>query len=184
MIIRRTAAMLCAALLATPALAESKAKPAPDCSVGPIVDKPVSGTVNGVAFVPKEITVHLTKDAMETDGLKFDKYDLTLAVDGIFNAATVGMLVKLNTKPDGKVLRVLPTDSISGQPAAAQGLPEVQGWEIALEAAGVDASFTDGIASIRVEWGTRKGDVMPGKIHFCVPSVKTEIQGSFSAKVI
>ncbi len=182
-ILKAAAAGFTLAALTAPAFAESKSKPAPDCSAGAIPDKPVSGTVNGVAFVPKEITLHITKDGMETDGIKFDKYDLSLNVDGIFNAATVGMLVRQGTKPDGRAWRVLPTDSISGQPAAAEGLPEVQGWEIALEAAHVDTSFTDGIAAIRVEWGARKGNTMPGKIHFCVPEAKTDIAGSFTATV-
>jgi hypothetical protein len=176
MIVRRIACAAALLLFAAPALAA-----APDCANAPIPDTPVRGMVNGVAFVPKETTVHVAKDGMEMDGAKFDKYDLMLSVDGIFNAATVGMLVKAGTRPDGKVWRVLPTDSISAQPAAAQGLPEVQDWEIALEAAHVDTSFTDGTASIRVEWGARKGNVLPGKIHFCVPDAKTDIAGSFSA---
>jgi hypothetical protein len=165
-----------AALLATPTIAA----PA-DCSVGAIADTPVSGSVAGKPFVPKEITVHITKDGMEANGAKFDKYELSILSDGIFNAASLNMLVPLNKKPDGRVFRVLPTRSIGGQPAATQGIPEVQGWDLALETAGVDTSFTQEIASIRVEWGVRKGDTIPGKIHFCVPGQQAEIAGSFTA---
>lgn len=163
-------------LVATPALAAPE-----DCSVGAIADKPVSGTVNGKPFVPKETTVHITKNGMGMDAAKFDTYQLAIQTDGIFNELTVTMLVRAGTKPDGKVWRVLPTDSIGDQPAAAEGLPEVQGWDLQLEAADVDTSFTRDIASIRVEWGVAKGGVLPGKIHFCVPSAKAEIAGSFNA---
>jgi hypothetical protein len=167
--------------LAAPASADSKSKPAADCSAGAIPDTPVSGSVAGKPFVPKETTVHVTRDGAEMDAAKFDRYELSIMTDGIFNALSVNMLVPLNKKPDGRVFRVLPTDSIGDQPAAAQGLPEVQGWDLALEAADVDTSFTQEIASIRVEWGTRKGDTIPGKIHFCVPGQHAEIAGSFTA---
>jgi hypothetical protein len=166
-----------AALIAAPAFAAPH-----DCTTGPIADHPVSGTVNGKPFKPNKVTFHINKDGMESGDAKFDRYDLSIQTDGIFNEATVDMLVPLNKKPDGRTFRVLPVDSIGAQPAAANGIPEVQGWEIQLEAAGVDVSFTDGTAAIRVEWGARKGDTLAGKIHFCVPSVKADIEGSFVAK--
>jgi hypothetical protein len=178
---RLAAACAALVLLSAPAFADSRSKPAADCSIGAIPDTPVSGTVAGKPFVPKETTVHITKDGAEMDAAKFDRYELTIMTDGIFNALSVNMLVPLNKKADGRVFRVLPTDSIGDQPAAAQGLPEVQGWDLALEAAGVDTSFTQEIAAIRVEWGTRKGDTIPGKIHFCVPGQHAEIAGSFTA---
>ena len=173
----RPGAALAAALLiaATPALAA----PA-DCSVGAIPDTPVSGTVAGKPFVPRETSLDVTKDGMEIDDAKFDKYTLTIMTDGIFNALTVTMLVPLGKPPDGRVFRVLPTDSIGAQPAAAEGVPQVQGWDLQLEAAGVDTSFTQEIAAIRVEFGQRKGTTLPGKIHVCVPGQTAEIAGSFS----
>lgn len=172
-------ASLLAAAVAAPA---QSAQPVPaGCSAGAIPDHAVYGLVNGKPFVPKTFTFHVTKDGMEVNGAKFDRYDLSLQTDGIFNQASVTMLVPLGKKPDGRVFRVLPTESISAQPAAAEGTPEVQGWEIALESAGVDTSFTESTASIRVEWGARKGDALPGKIHMCVPSVKAEISGTFTA---
>lgn len=36
---------------------------------------------------------------------------------------------------------------------------------------------------MRLEFGPRKGDALPGKIHFCVASVNAEIMGTFTAKV-
>ena len=170
-------ALMLSLLLATPALA------APDCSVGAIPDTPVAGTVAGKDFVPKETTLDVTRDGMEIDAAKFDKYTLTLMADGIFNAATVTMLVPLGQRPDGRVFRVLPVDDIGAQPAAAPGVPQVQGWDLQLEAANVDTSFTQEVAAIRVEFGQRKGAVLPGKVHFCVPGQKADIAGSFAASI-
>jgi len=96
---------------------------------------------------------------------------------------SVDMLVPLGKKPDGRVFRVLPVDDIGAQPAAAEGTPEVQGWSLQLESANVDTSFTQEVAAIRVEWGARKGDALPGKIHFCVPGQHADIQGRFTATV-
>jgi len=165
-------------------LAASPALAAPaDCSNGPIPDGAVHGTVNGQPFVPQEASVQFTANGMTIDDLAFDRWSLSIQTDGIFNALSVSMLVPHGKKPDGRVFRVLPVDSIGAQPAAAQGTPEVQGWDLELESAGVDTSFTQDVASIRVEWGTRKGDTLTGKIHMCVPSAKAEIIGSFSATV-
>jgi len=169
------AAICFAVSLPLPALA--------DCTTGPIADTPVSGAVAGKPFVPSKTSVQITRDGMEVDGAKFDRYVLSIETDGIFNELTVDMLVPLGKKPDGRIFRVLPVDSIGGQPQAAEGTPEVQGWSLALESAGVDTSFTQEVASIRVEWGARKGNSLPGRIHFCVPGQHAEIQGSFTATV-
>lgn len=172
--VMRSAASFAIALifLATPAAA--------DCSVGPIKDTPLGGTVGGVPFAAKETRLDFTRDGMEMNDVHLDRYVLSLMVDGIFNEATVDMLVPGGKMPDGRTFRVLPVDSIGAQPAAAQGVPELQGWDLELENAGVDTSFTEDVASIRIEWGVRKGNTLPGKIHFCVPSLKADIEGSFT----
>ncbi|HEV2652908.1 MAG TPA: hypothetical protein VGU69_16730 [Rhizomicrobium sp.] len=154
-----------------------------DCSKAPIPDTPVRGTVNGQPFVPKEIRIDITADGMEIDDAKFDKFALSLITDGIFNEATLDMLVPLGKPIDGRTYRVLPFDQISAQPAAAPGTPEVQGWDIELQSAHVDTNFTQTIASIRVIWGKRKADSIDGKIYYCVPSVKAEIMGAFTATI-
>lgn len=171
-----TCVALC--MLTSAALAGPK-----DCSVGPIPDTPVAGTVGGKPFVPKEIGVHITRGGMQINDAKFDTYELSLQTDGIFNAMTTHVLVRAGGRADGHVYRILPTDSISAQPAAAPGTPEIQGWDLQLESAGVDTSFTQEIASMRLEFGPRKGGVIPGKIHFCVPGANAEIVGAFSATV-
>jgi hypothetical protein len=165
-------------VLSMPVIAAPK-----DCSTGPIPDAPVKGTVDGKPFVPNAISVHITRNGMQIDEAKFDTYELSIQTDGIFNAMSAHILVKAGGHPDGHVYRVLPTDSIGGQPAAAQGTPEIQGWDLQLEAAGVDTSFTRDIASMQIAFGPRKGDALPGRIYFCVPSANAEIMGTFTAKV-
>lgn len=167
-----------ACLLAGTALAAPK-----DCSVGNIPDSPVAGTVGGKPFVPKQVSVHITCGGMQIDDAKFDTYELSLQTDGIFNAMTAHVLVRAGGRADGHVYRVLPTDSISAQPAAVPGTPEIQGWDLQLESAGVDTSFTRDIASMRLEFGPRKGSQLPGRIHFCVPGANAEIVGAFNATV-
>ena len=154
-----------------------------DCSTGPIPDTPVKGIVNGKPFVPNAINVQITRNGMQIDEAKFDRYELSIQTDGIFNAMTAHVLVKAGGRPDGHVYRELPTDSIGAQPAAAPGTPEIQGWDLQLEAAGVDTSFTQDTASMQIVFGPRKGDALPGRIYFCVPSAKAEIMGTFTAKV-
>ena len=154
-----------------------------DCSVGNIPDTPVAGTVGGKPFVPKQVSVHVTRNGMQIDDAKFDTYELSLQTDGIFNAMTAHVLVRAGGRADGHAYRVLPTDSISAQPAAVSGTPEVQGWDLQLESAGVDTSFTRDIASMRLEFGPRKAGILPGRIHFCVPSANAEIVGTFNATV-
>ena len=100
-----------------------------------IPDTPVKGTVNGKPFVPNAVSVHITKNGMQINDAKFDTYELAIQTDGIFNEMTAHVLVKSGGRPDGHVYRVLPIDSIGGQPMAAPGTPEIQGWDLELEAA-------------------------------------------------
>ena len=165
-----------ALLIASPALGAVT-----DCSVGPIPDGAVHGTVNGKPFVPQQATIDFTKDGMVVNDVHLDRFVLSIQTDGIFNELSVNLMVPGGKRPDGRTFRVLPVDDIGKQPAAAEGTPEVQGWDLSQENAGVDTSFTQDTASIRVEFGTRKGDQLPGKIHMCVPGVKAEIAGTFTA---
>lgn len=165
-------------MLAAPALAAPR-----DCSTAQIPDLPVKGTVNGQPFVPNAISVHITKNGMQINEAKFDTYELSIQTDGIFNAMTAHILVKAGGRPDGHVYRLLPTDSIGAQPAAAPGTPEVQGWDLALEKAGIDTSFTQETASMRLEFSPRKGNALPGRVYFCVPGAKAEIMGTFTATI-
>jgi len=175
---RRILAAAAFLLAASPALAAAP----PGCSAQAIPDTPVKGVVNGKPFVVKQATVTIEKGFAVND-VKFDSYDLMLEVDGIFNALTTRVIVKDGTRADGRTFRVVDSGSIGDQPMAIAGTPEVQSWDLQLESAGVDTSFTQEAASMRLEYGQRKGNVLPGKIVFCVPGQKAAIAGTFNALI-
>jgi hypothetical protein len=165
-------------LAASPALAAAP----PGCSTSAIPDTPVKGTVAGKPFVVKEASVVIGK-GFAVNATKFDSYDLTLMMDGIFNALTTRVIVKEGTRADGRSFRVVDSTSVGDQPMAIPGVPEVQSWDLQLEPANVDTSFTQEAASMRLEYGQRKANVLPGKIVFCVPGQKATIAGTFSATI-
>ena len=159
---------LAVCLSALPVGASALAAASPDCSKAAIPPGPVKGTVGGKPFVPQRVEVQVGK-GFAVNEVKFDSYDLTLEVDGIFNALST--------------FRLLPVDSIDAQPMAGPGTPEVQSWDLQLESANVDTSFTQETASMRLEYGQRKGDVLQGKIYFCAANQKATIAGSFDAVI-
>ena len=178
---RLATAVLAAALGSTLALAAPPASAgSADCSTAAIPDTPVAGTVGAAPFTVHRAEVQIG-GGFAVNETKFDSYDLTLEMDGIFNALTARAIVKAGTRADGRTFRVLPVDSVGGQPAAMPGVPEVQSWEIQL--GDVDDSFTHSTGSMRLEFGQRKGGVLPGKIMLCVPDDKIVIAGSFAATI-
>jgi hypothetical protein len=173
---------LAVCLIALPVGASALAAAPPDCSKAAIPPGPVKGTVGGKPFVPQRVEVQVGK-GFAVNEVKFDSYDLTLEVDGIFNALSTRVITREGTRADGRTFRLLPVDSIDAQPMAGPGTPEVQSWDLQLESANVDTSFTQETASMRLEYGQRKGDVLPGKIYFCAPNQKATIAGSFDAVI-
>jgi hypothetical protein len=171
---------LAVCLIGLPFGAQALAAGPVDCSKEVVPPGPVKGTVAGKPFVPQRAEVVIGK-GFAVNEVKFDSYDLTLEVEGIFNALSVRVITREGTRADGRTFRRLPVDSIGAQPMAGPGTPEVQSWDLQLESADVNASFTQEIASMRLEYGQRKGNVLPGKIYFCAPGEKATIAGSFDA---
>jgi len=161
---------------------QAMAAPA-DCSIGAIPDTPVKGVVAGKPFVPKDVTMQITKNGMQVDAVKMDRYALSIQTDGIFNALGVDAVLNQKSPLAGHVFRMIARDDIGAQPMATTGTPEIQGWDLQLEAANVDTSFTQDTAALRLEYGARKGNTIPGKIHFCNARTGTEIMGTFTARV-
>ncbi|HSM96090.1 MAG TPA: hypothetical protein VLT91_08605 [Rhizomicrobium sp.] len=172
----------CTLLLSLVAVTSAFAAPK-DCSIGAIPDTPVKGVVAGKPFNPNAFNVQITRNGMRVDAVKMDRYALYIQTNGIFNELSVDAVLRQGAALQGHVFRMIPKDDIAAQPAATTGVPEIQGWDLELEAANVDTSFTQDTASLRLEYGARKGDVIPGKIHFCSESTGTEITGTFNAKV-
>ncbi|HUJ47912.1 MAG TPA: hypothetical protein VLV55_12335 [Rhizomicrobium sp.] len=172
---------LCAGLLclfAVPAFGAPK-----DCSTAVIPNTPVKGTVAGKPFIPNAVTVQITKNGMQINEVKMDRYVLSIQTDGIFNALGVDAVLSQKKPLAGHVFRQIASDEMGKQPQAADGTPEIQGWDLQLEAAHVDTSFTQDQASLRLEYGARKGNMIPGKIYFCSAATKTEIMGTFTARI-
>ncbi len=168
-------AFAAAFVFATPAFAAPS-----DCSTAAIPDTPVKGTVKGHPFVPTDIHMTLTRDGMEVNGAKFDRYTLDFDMGDIFNEFSIDMLVPIGKPIDGRIYRQVPGD-IDKQPMAAEGTPEIQGWDLQLDAADVNTNFGLTDATLRVEWGRKTGDAVPGKIVFCAPQIDTQIAGTFAA---
>ena len=174
--IRQLALLACVIALPVPAIAAAPA----DCSKAAIPDTPVKGTVGGQPFTVSRADVQIG-GGFAVNETKFDSYDLTLEMDGIFNALTARAIVRQGTRADGRTFRVLPVESVGDQPAAIEGVPEVQSWEI--QVGDVDDSFTHSTASMRLEFGQRKDNVLPGRIMLCVPQDNVVIAGHFEATI-
>jgi len=167
-----------------------------DCSKEPIPDGSVEVSINGVAFKPT--VVKLRKGGgLSSDGVKLDKFTLEFKnEDDMFArlSAEVSFLVPKGKNPDGKTFRRLPDTtpfpkvSTVKQPAAAEGLPEVQTWEMQDRDSGLKISSSfNGPGSLRIELGKRTGKTITGKIHICVPpgpdagDKMSSVSGAFQA---
>ena len=157
---------------ALPAFADDPA----DCSKGDIAAGPAKGTVSGAPFAVDR--VKLDPIEKRTQGsATFDVYHMYLMDKGgaVLDLTAITLTGK---QPDGKTFR----SGLNGDsPEAGPGSAEIQGWEIADKAKGLDIGFYEvNDASLQIAFGTRGGDSLPATIHFCVPSKSTEIAGSFN----
>lgn len=163
-----------AALAFCPATVLSQTLPA-DCSKATVPAKPVEISILGTKFTPKSVKL---RDAggMTYGDDSFDSYYLTFRNDDDIFApleAEFAVIVRKGQRLDGKVFRKLPTKDTDKQPSPTSGLPEVQGWSVKNRDAKTDQSHVSSIASLRIEFGQRQGDKIPGKVYLCVPKGQT-----------
>src|SRR6185437_2250800 len=113
--------------------------------------------------------------ATQTGEKAFDQYAFTAQDKGMLATSEVefSVLVPKGQRPDGKTFRKLPAAETGKQPAAEPGLPEVQSWKVKVNARKLDVSSVSFIGSLRVEFGQRRGDMLPGKVYLCVPGGQT-----------
>jgi hypothetical protein len=159
-----------------------------DCSAAPAPSHPVSAVVAGSAFVPlPKLVVAGGISSGDEGGAAFDTYRLELDVNDEWEPpieVDVTLLVPKGARLDGKTFRKLPIDDTESQPGPEPGLPEVQGWSIEHDEAGIDASHVFEIASLRVECGERRGKVLPGRIRLCAPEVgASQVAGAFEVEL-
>jgi hypothetical protein len=154
-------------LSAASAFAAAPALPA-DCSTAAFPAGVAHGELAGKPFAPKTVTLQKS-GSMTTGGRRFDTW-------------TLQFLLPAGSSPAGRTLRRVPggTDK---QPAAASGLPEVQGWDFSDFASDVDIDSNDADGgSLRVMFGKADGKNLPGQIYLCAPAdKKSRLAGSFTA---
>lgn len=172
-----------AILLAAGLIAASPALAAPpvDCSKAAIPATPAKGKLGGVDFVPNDFHFQTVQES----GINGVTYAAnTLYLNGMDSngeemSLTVSTISPLGKPIDGRVFHTVPGE-VEVQPVAGPGAPETQGWSIEYDAKNVDTnSIHDKKASLRLEFGKRKGTTLPGKITFCASGGNT-LSGIFS----
>ena len=168
MTLRLLAATLAFALLR--ATAHAADLPA-DCSATKPPAQPVEASIGGATYTPDFVKL-VRAGTMKSGNEAFDSWRLTLRnKDSVFAPLSmdVTVIVPNGQSVDGKVFRRLPTKTISKQPSASSGLPEVQGWSFADRKAATRGSHVKYVASLRLEFGQREGKTIGGTINLCVP---------------
>lgn len=158
-----------------------------DCSAGPIPDTPIE-----LSFGAKKISelpaIKINKISSDLSNGKAvaDQYQLSVEDKDMFGdvEATLAVKVPAGQRVDGKTFRT----------QTAGELKQVL-WGVKRKEPYFSASFVGFVASIRVEFGKRKGDMLPGRVYLCVPAPQTEkafgtkladpitLVGRFEAKV-
>ena len=171
-----------------------------DCSTSPGSDKPASLSVDG-NLQPLPVAEFAKQQEMSMNEESFEVFRVNLRdVEGLFSPVEVeaSVLVKKGEMVDGKTFRQLPVADMKQQPSPvkAEGswLPEVQSIEVRSDPAGFD--YQHGIlASLRLEFGKREGEGLPGRIHLCIAGGQTDdvfqpqpthtviVEGTFVAKL-
>jgi hypothetical protein len=148
-----------------------------DCSVAAAPKQALQVSVGGAKFTPK--AVKLRGEGLRKYGDdEFDSYRLSLRSEDDISPpmeSEVVVIVRKGQSLEGKVFRRLPVKGAREQPAPVQGLPEVQGWSFKDRPGKGNFNHVEHVASMRLEFGKRKGDAIEGSIYLCVPKGQTTI---------
>jgi hypothetical protein len=199
-------ASLACVLVAAPAVAAEKPKPAAkarDCSAEPAPDGKLVLHVDDQA-IPLTVAAIRSQQKMsigeEPDMESFEVFGISLRdAESIFppHEVELSVMVVDGEKLDGKTFRRLPVDDMKLQPTPVKSegswMPEVQSLEVTSEPDGFE--YSHGVlASVRVEFGKQSGDVLPGKLRICIAPGQTDatflpeptrtilVEGAFEAK--
>lgn len=162
-------AILAVLAVSFPVAGFSQALPA-DCSSATVPAQPVAVSIGGNKFTPKVVKLR-NAGGMTYGDDAFDTYRLELKSQDDFSPpleADFTVLVRKGQALDGKTFRKLAVKDTDKQPAPTKGLPEVQGWALKDRPARNDLSHVSYLASLRLEFGQRKGNTIGGKIYLCV----------------
>ena len=136
-----------------------------DCSAGPIPDRPLelSFGADRISALP---AIKLTRIGSELSGGKpvSDQYQVSVEDKEMFSdvEATFSVKVPAGQRVDGKTFRT----------QSAGDLKQIL-WGIKRKPS-LSVSFVGFVASARVEFGKRKGDILPGRVYLCVPGGQIE----------
>jgi hypothetical protein len=176
-----------------------------DASTAPFPSHPVQGSVSGKPVTLK-VAQMVCNGTMTMDDLKFNQVTLNLrSNDSVFPDAEASMtfLVKRGQKPDGKTFVRLPAsparlkgkksyfaDLKPAEVVPGQGdgtrVPLLQSLSLSAEGAGKldDGSGAEALPTMRLQFGQRRGKVLPGKIYLCWSDPKKSyVAGAFEAVV-
>lgn len=147
-----------------------------NCSTGPIPDRALELSVGSEKLPALPITSMRKISEMTSGNKVYDQYQISVQDKDMFANTIVqfSVIVPKGQQPDGKTFRKLPTANTEAQPGPQQGLPEVQSWAVKDKARNLSASHVGFVASLRVEFGKRHGDVLPGRVYLCIPGGQTE----------
>lgn len=193
-----TTLALCLLLVAAPRA--FAAAPKLDCSTKSGDDKPVTLSIDGKTQ-PLPVAEFALQQGMSVNEEEFEVFRVNLRdVEGLFSPVEIdfSVLVPKGQTVDGKTFRLLPVKDMEKQPTPVKGegawLPEVQSIEVRSDPAGID--YEHGVlASMRLEFGKREGEKMPGRVNFCIAAGQTDdvflpqptrsivVEGTFAAKI-
>jgi len=206
MIHRSLVASFACVILASPAWAAEKPKPAAkarDCSAEPAPDGKLVLHIDDQA-IPLTVATIRSQQKMsmgdEESKESFEVFGLSLRdAESIFppHEVEISVMVVEGQPLDGKTFRQLPVDDMKQQPTPVKAendwMPEIQSIEVSSEPDDID--YEHGVlASVRVEFGKRNGDVQPGKLRLCIAPGQTDatflpeptrtivVEGAFEAK--
>ena len=179
-----------------------------DASRAPFPAQAARGTLLGKPFLVR--AAQLARSGSMTAGdAKMDTYALDLRTnESLFpdGEAHVSFLVKQGQKPEGKTFVRLPhppykfggslsahfatfkpVELVPGMPPGTR-IPMIQGLNMTAKGEDTDEKLSDtddGAApTLRLQFGKRAGNVLPGKIYFCWNDAKkSHVAGTFEARL-
>jgi hypothetical protein len=142
----------------------------------------VAGSFGGVPFKPLVVMMWKGSEITGDDNVTVDTYDLSFnSTDDSVprQTASITIAVPQGKLPDGRTFRSLENTKSANQPAAAKGVPEVQGWLLLDRDSGFSQSSSfDRPARVKVEFGKRKGTTISGTIDLMMPPGPDDKEGT------
>lgn len=153
-----------------------------DCSQETPPDQPLAVGVAGDAVTVTSVALRDTGSIGDGEIVRYDAVRLEFENERGFELG-VTLAVPHGESLDGRTYRRMAEDQ-EQQPQFDDGTSEVQGWRLEDPSHGLDVSFVFHSATARIDFGTRRGGVLPGRIWFCAPDIHgAQVVGAFEARL-